>query len=127
MKSRYNPVLIAIIAIGLIVSLWLNYQRHEIEQRNDTVEMAMEYEGLEHIANWEGLSFPIVALFLLPAACHRTDGRAEALLNNADSLLTANPDSALRLLEKTLGDEAGGNAEASRTGIAAAQIVHEKR
>ena len=28
---------------------------------------------------------------------------------------------------KTLGDEAGGNAEASRTGIAAAQIVHEKR
>ena len=49
MKSRYNPVLIAIIAIGLIVSLWLNYQRHEIEQRNDTVEMAMEYEGLEHI------------------------------------------------------------------------------
>ena len=53
MKSRYNPVLIAIIAIGLIVSLWLNYQRHEIEQRNDTVEMAMEYEGLEHIANWE--------------------------------------------------------------------------
>ena len=57
MKSRYNPVLIAIIEKGLIVSLWLNYQRHEIEQRNDTVEMAMEYEGLEHIANWEGLSF----------------------------------------------------------------------
>ena len=28
---------------------------------------------------------------------------------------------------KTLGDEAGGNAEASRTGIAAAQIIHEKR
>ena len=56
MKSRYNPVLVAIIAIGLIVSLWLNYQRYEIEQRNDTVEMAMEYEGLEHIANWEGLS-----------------------------------------------------------------------
>ena len=55
MKSRYNPVLIAIIAIGLIVSLWLNYQRHEIEQRNDTVEMAMEYEGLEQIATGEGL------------------------------------------------------------------------
>ena len=43
--------------------------------------------------------FPLVALFLLSAACHRTDGRAEALLSNADSLLTANPDSALRLLE----------------------------
>ena len=60
MKSRYNPVLIAIIAIGLIVSLWLNYQRHEIEQRNDTVEMAMEYEGLEHIANWEGLTTTVL-------------------------------------------------------------------
>lgn len=57
MKSRYNPVLIAIIAIGLVVSLWLNYQRHEIEQRNDTVEMAMEYEGLEHLAQWEGFAF----------------------------------------------------------------------
>lgn len=43
--------------------------------------------------------FPLVALFLLSAACHRTDGRAEALWNDADSLLTANPDSALRLLE----------------------------
>lgn len=56
MKSRYNPVLVAIIAIGLVVSLWLNYQRYEIEQRNDTVEMAMEYEGLEHLANWEGFA-----------------------------------------------------------------------
>lgn len=45
MKSRYNPVLIAIIAIGLIVSLWLNYQRHEIEQRNDTVEMEWNMKG----------------------------------------------------------------------------------
>lgn len=54
MKSRYNPVLVAIIAIGFIVSMLLNYQRYEIEQRNDTVEMAMEYEGLEHLANWEG-------------------------------------------------------------------------
>ena len=38
------------------------------------------------------------------SSCYRplatwTDGWAEALLNNADSLLTANPDSALRLLE----------------------------
>lgn len=45
MKSRYNPVLIAIIAIGLIVSLWLNYQRHEIEQRNDTVEWQWNMKG----------------------------------------------------------------------------------
>lgn len=54
MKSRYNPILIAIIAVGLVASLWLNYQRHEIEQRNDTVEIAMEYDGLENMAHWEG-------------------------------------------------------------------------
>ncbi len=57
MKSRYNPVLIAIIAIGLTFALWLNYQRYEIEKRNNTVEMAMEYEGLKNLANWEGLPF----------------------------------------------------------------------
>lgn len=42
---------------------------------------------------------PIATHFLLLAACHRTDRQAEALLNNADSLLTVNPDSALHLLE----------------------------
>lgn len=43
--------------------------------------------------------FSIAALFLLLTACHRTGGQAEVLLNNADSLLTANPDSALQLLK----------------------------
>ncbi len=57
MKSRYNPFLLAVMLIGLIGALWLNYSRYEIEKQNDTVEMAMEYEGLQQLAAWEGLPF----------------------------------------------------------------------
>lgn len=55
MKSRYNPLLLAVIAMGLVAALWLNWTRHEIEQRNNTVEMAMEYENLRRLAALEGL------------------------------------------------------------------------
>ena len=34
MKSRYNPVLLAVIVIGLVCALWLNYSRYEIEEKN---------------------------------------------------------------------------------------------
>ena len=46
MKSRYNPVLLAVIVVGLMCALWLNFVRHDVEKQNNTVEMAMEYEGL---------------------------------------------------------------------------------
>lgn len=55
MKSRYNPVLLAVIAIGLVMALYLNFERHEVEQKNNTVEMAMEYENLRRLAALEGL------------------------------------------------------------------------
>ncbi len=55
MKSRYNPVLIVVIILGLVCSLWINWNRHEIEQNNNTVEMAMEYENLCRLAALEGL------------------------------------------------------------------------
>lgn len=55
MKNRYNPVLAAVIVLGLVCSLWLNWTRHEIEQQNNTVEMAMEYENLRKLAALEGL------------------------------------------------------------------------
>ncbi len=55
MKSRYNPVLTAVILLGLVCALWVNWHRHEIEQRNNTVEMAMEYENLRKLAALEGL------------------------------------------------------------------------
>lgn len=55
MKCRYNPVLLAVIILGLVCALWLNWNRHQVEQANNTVEMAMEYEGLRKLAALEGL------------------------------------------------------------------------
>ncbi len=60
MKSRYNPVLIAVILVGLVCALWVNWNRHVIEQRNNTVEMAMEYENLRKLAALEGLPEEVV-------------------------------------------------------------------
>ncbi|MBQ9763411.1 MAG: hypothetical protein IJV92_03540 [Phascolarctobacterium sp.] len=60
MKSRYNPVLIAVILVGLVCALWINWNRHAIEQRNNTVEMAMEYENLRKLAALEGLPEEVV-------------------------------------------------------------------
>ena len=55
MKHRYNPVLIAVIVVGLISALWLNWQRQKVEQANNTVELAMEYESLRKLAILQGL------------------------------------------------------------------------
>jgi len=60
MKSRYNPVLLAVVVLGLVVALWLNLTRHTIEQKNNTVEMAMEYENLRRLAALEGLPEEVV-------------------------------------------------------------------
>lgn len=60
MKSRYNPVLVAIILVGLVCALWVNWNRHIIEQRNNSVEMAMEYENLRKLAALEGLLEEVV-------------------------------------------------------------------
>jgi hypothetical protein len=55
MKHRYNPILLGMILLGLVCALWLNWQRHRVEQANSTVELAMEYEGLRKLATLEGL------------------------------------------------------------------------
>ena len=55
MKSRYNPLLIVVILVGLAFALMVNVTRHKIEQKNNTVEMAMEYENLLRLAALEGL------------------------------------------------------------------------
>lgn len=55
MKGRYNPLLLAIICLGLCCALWLNWTRHQIEEANNQVEMAMEYENLRRLAALEGL------------------------------------------------------------------------
>lgn len=60
MKNRYNPVLLAVIVIGLVCALWLNVVRHDVEKQNNTVEMAMEYEGLRKLAALQGLPEEVV-------------------------------------------------------------------
>lgn len=54
MKSRYNYILVAVILLGLISALWLNWERHKVEQKNNSVSLAMEYEGLLKLAALEG-------------------------------------------------------------------------
>lgn len=66
---------------------------------------------------------PIVTHFLLLAACHRTDRQAEALLNNADSLLTVNPDSALHLLEALPATAELTHRESARYALLLAQAT----
>lgn len=60
MKSRYNPVLVAVILVGLVCALWVNWNRHAIEQRNNSVEMAMEYKDLRNLAALEGVPEEVV-------------------------------------------------------------------
>ena len=55
-KHSYNLFLVGIVILGLLCSLWLNLARHAIEEENNTVEMAMEYENLRKLAALEGLS-----------------------------------------------------------------------
>lgn len=54
-KYLYNPLLCVVIIVGLVCALWLNWQRHQVEQANNTVELSMEYEGLRKLAHLQGL------------------------------------------------------------------------
>ncbi len=88
MKNRYNPVLVAVILLGLACALWLNWTRHKIEQRNDTVEMAMEYEGLLKLAALEGLPADEVLLQFKDAGINSLmilDTTLERLTNKGES------------------------------------------
>ncbi len=55
MKFRYNRLLCIVILIGLAASLIINVRRHEAEQRNMTVDYAIDYESLLELAEREGL------------------------------------------------------------------------
>ena len=52
---RYSRVLIAIIAIGLIAALAIDFARSGVEQQNTRVDLAIDYEGLQELAQREGL------------------------------------------------------------------------
>ena len=55
MKFRYNRLLCLVILIGLVASLMINVRRHEVEQRNMTVDFAIDYEALLELAEQDGL------------------------------------------------------------------------
>ncbi|MBO5404336.1 MAG: hypothetical protein J5987_04785, partial [Phascolarctobacterium sp.] len=48
------------ILVGLVCALWVNWNRHAIEQRNNSVEMAMEYKDLRKLAALEGVPEEVV-------------------------------------------------------------------
>lgn len=51
---RYNLVLIAVIAIGLIAALFISIGRHEVELGSREIDLAIDYEGLVELAEREG-------------------------------------------------------------------------
>ena len=52
---QYNRLLCLAILIGLAASLLINVHRYEAEQRNMTVDFAIDYESLLELAEREGL------------------------------------------------------------------------
>ena len=54
-KFHYHPVLLAAIFIGFIASFIIGVERHAVEERSRTVELAIDYEGLLELAAREGL------------------------------------------------------------------------
>ena len=54
-KFTYNKILILFIALGLLSSLIIGYQRHMIEEANKTVELIVEYNDVEKLALFEGV------------------------------------------------------------------------
>ena len=52
---RYSRGLIAVILIGLVAALAIDFARDAVEKQNTTVEMAIDYEGLLELAEREGL------------------------------------------------------------------------
>lgn len=53
---QYNRLLIAVIIAGLLASLIIDVQRHQVESQNRSVELIMDYEDLVGLAEKEGVS-----------------------------------------------------------------------
>lgn len=52
---QYNRWLIACMILGLAASLVICWQRHEVEVRNNQVDLAIDYEALLELADREGI------------------------------------------------------------------------
>lgn len=58
---KYNKIFIIMIIVGLISALMIDFQRHQVEERNNTVELAIDYEGLLQLSEMTGT--PIEEVF----------------------------------------------------------------
>lgn len=54
-SKSHNRVLLVAVLVGLIASLVIFWQRHQVEVANSTVELMMDYEDLEALARSEGM------------------------------------------------------------------------
>ena len=52
----YNKFLVIMIIIGLVASLVINCQRHQVEVANNSVELIVDYEDLMELAAREGIA-----------------------------------------------------------------------
>lgn len=52
----YNKFLVIMIIIGLVASLVINFQRHQVEVANNSVELIVDYEDLMELAAREGIA-----------------------------------------------------------------------
>lgn len=59
-RFSYNKILLIVMLIGFAASLVINVERHRVEQENQTVDLAIDYEGLVELAEREGVPVPVV-------------------------------------------------------------------
>lgn len=51
--DRYSPVLIFFIIVGLLASIWLVYQRNQVEQQQSQIENIVDYDAFMRAASFE--------------------------------------------------------------------------
>lgn len=57
---KYNRILVLVIIVGLLAALAISFQRHAVERANRQVDLAIDYEGLQALAQREGLPESVV-------------------------------------------------------------------
>lgn len=53
---KYNSLLLLVILAGLLASLFISVGRHGVEEGSRSIDLAIDYEGLQELAQREGLS-----------------------------------------------------------------------
>lgn len=56
MYFKYNPILIALILVGLLATIGIGLERHAVEQNNQQVELVFDYDEIVELAQLDGSS-----------------------------------------------------------------------